>query len=140
NRFVVMRQSAMKKRFTKTLVRVFELNVLADDRDARFSRGMRDAVDQVDPWLEILRMGMLYEFEQPQNLRGEAFATEFDGHRVNRFNVLHRNDAGVSDVAEEGNFLFEVGGNMAVAAAKQNVGLNPDAEHFLDAVLRGLCF
>ena len=27
---------------------------------------------------------------------------------------------------------------MAVAAAKQNVRLNPDAEHFLDAVLRGL--
>ena len=27
---------------------------------------------------------------------------------------------------------------MAVAAAKQNVGLNSDAEHFFDAVLRGL--
>ena len=27
---------------------------------------------------------------------------------------------------------------MAITAAKQNVGLNPNAEHFLDAVLRGL--
>src|ERR1700732_1765049 len=29
---------------------------------------------------------------------------------------------------------------MAVAAAKQNVGLNSDAEHFFDAVLSGLGF
>ena len=27
---------------------------------------------------------------------------------------------------------------MAITAAEQNVGLNPDAQHFLDAVLRGL--
>ena len=29
---------------------------------------------------------------------------------------------------------------MAVAAAQQNVGLNSDAQHFFDAVLRGLGF
>ena len=34
--------------------------------------------------------------------------------------------------------FFSSAGNVAVAAAKQNVGLNPDAQHFLHAVLRGL--
>ena len=83
---------------------------------------------------------MLFEFEQAQNLRVEAFAGEFDGDGVNRFDVFHRNDAGFGDVAEERDFALEVGGDVAIAAAKQNVGLNPDAEHFFDAVLRGLGF
>src|SRR5262249_60215969 len=125
NCFVIVRQAAMKQRFTKTLVRVFKLNVLADDRDARFSRGMCDAMDKINPWLEILRMGMLFEFEQPQNLRIEAFAAEFDGHRVNRLDVFHRNDAGISDDPKEGNFLHEVGEEGTVAKTSQNGGPRP---------------
>ena len=37
-------------------------------------------------------------------------------------------------------FFFQLFGNVAVAAAQQNVRLNSDAQHFLDAVLRGLGF
>ena len=35
-------------------------------------------------------------------------------------------------------FFLRSIGNMAIAAAQQNVGLNPDAQHFFDAVLRRL--
>ena len=62
------------------------------------------------------------------------------GNGVNVVDVRHGNDAGFGDVAEQRDFRFQVGGNLAIAAAKQNVGLNSDAEHFLDAVLRGLGF
>ena len=81
---------------------------------------------------------MLFELQQAQDLRVEAFAAELDGHGVNGVDVFHGNDAGFGDVAEQRDFLLQVAGNVAIAAAKQNVGLNADAEHFFDAVLRRL--
>ena len=43
----------------------------------------------------------------------------------------------LGDVAKQRDFGLQVGAQRAVAAANQNVGLNSDAQHFLDAVLRG---
>jgi len=73
-------------------------------------------------------------------LRVEAFLAELDGDFVDRLHVFHGNDTGISDVAEEGDLFLEIFGDVAIAAAKKNVGLNTDAEHFFDGVLRRLGF
>src|SRR5882762_7019373 len=81
---------------------------------------------------------MMLEFQEAQNLGVEAFAAEFDRDGVDGVHVFHGNDTGFGYVAEEGDFLFQVGGDVAVAAAQQNVRLDTDAEHFFYAVLGGL--
>src|SRR5882762_3959854 len=80
----------------------------------------------------------MLELQEAQNLGVEAFAAEFDRDGVDGVHVFHGNDAGFGNVAEEGDFLFQVGGDVTVAAAQQNVRLDTDAEHFFYAVLGGL--
>src|SRR5258708_7409437 len=82
----------------------------------------------------------MLEFQEAQNLGVEAFAAELYRDRVDGVHVFHRNDAGFGNVAEEGDLLFQVGGDVAGAAAQQNVRLDTDAEHFFYAVLGGLGF
>src|SRR5258705_9511277 len=82
----------------------------------------------------------MLELQEAQNLGVQAFATQFDRDGVDGVHVFHGNDTGFGYVAEEGDFLFQVGGDVAVAAAQQNVGLDTDAEHFFYAVLGGLGF
>ena len=128
----------MEKRFAQTLVSVFELNVLADNADAHFALGMMEALQHVEPRLHIGRT--ILEAEQARDLRVEAFLAEFHRDFVDGFHIFHGDDAGFVDIAEESDLAFQINRDMALAAAEQNVGLNPDAEHFLDAVLRGLGF
>src|SRR6185369_2224353 len=138
NCLVVVRQAPVEQRFAKAFVGVFELHILADDGDARFPGGIMHAVDQIDPRLQILRT--IFELQQPEDLRVQAFVVEFNGDRVNRIDIFHRNDAGVRNVAEQRDLFLEVDGNVAIAAAKKNVGLNADAQHLLHAVLGRLGF
>ena len=133
-----MRQSPVEQGFAQTLVGIFELHVLSDNGDARFARGMMHAVHEVQPRLHVRRM--ILQLEKPEDLRVQPFFAEFGGHGVNGVHVFHGNDAGFHDVAEERNFFLQVRGNVVIAAAKQDVRLNPDAQHFFHAVLRGLGF
>src|ERR1700704_5380628 len=82
----------------------------------------------------------MLELQEAQNLGVQTLAAEFYWDGVDSVHVFHGNDTGFGNVAEEGDFLFEVGGDVAVAAAQQNVGLDTDAEHFFYAVLGGLGF
>src|SRR5712671_1986813 len=123
----------MQQGFAETFVGVFELDVFADDGDAYFAEGVMQAVDQVYPRLEAL--GVMLEFEEAQNLGVQAFAAEFYWDGVDGVHVFHGDYAGLGYVAEEGDFLFQVGGDVAVAAAEQNVRLDTDAKHFFYAVL-----
>src|SRR6266404_4339975 len=83
---------------------------------------------------------MVFQLQQTEDLRVQSFLTQFGGHGVNRVDVFHGDDAGLRNVAEQRDFLLQFRGNVMVAAAKQNVRLNPDAQHFFYAVLRGLGF
>jgi len=136
DRLLIVSQSAMKQRFTEAFVGVFELNVLAHYGDADFAARVVNAVDEVEPRAHVGRP--LFQFQMTQNLRVETLSAEFHRNGINRVDVFHGNDAGFGYVAEERDFFLEVAGNVAVAAAKQNVRLNPDAEHLLNAVLCGL--
>src|SRR5712671_5858599 len=82
----------------------------------------------------------MLELQEAQNLGVQPFAAEFDRDGVDGVHVFHGDDAGFGNVAEEGDFLLEVGGDVAVAAAQQNVRLDTDAEHFFYAVLGWLGF
>src|SRR5712671_99209 len=82
----------------------------------------------------------MLELQEAQNLGVQAFAAEFYRDGVDGVHVFHGNDTGFGYVAEEGDFLFQVGGDVTVAAAQQNVRLDTDAEHFFYAVLGGLGF
>ncbi len=135
---MIVGQAAVEEGFAEAFVGVFELDVFADDGDANFAGGIVHAVDEVEPGAHVGRA--VFQLHVTQDLRVEAFAAEFYRDGINGVDVFHGNDAGFGDVAEEGDFFLEVGGNVAVAAAEQNVGLNTDAEHFLDAVLSGLGF
>ncbi len=107
---MIVRQAAVEQRFAQAFVCVFELNVFTDDRNARFACRMTHAMDEIDPRFQILRVRMLFELQEPQNLRVEAFAGEFDRHRIYCCDVFHRNDAGFGDVAEERDFSFRSAG------------------------------
>src|ERR1700676_3486417 len=96
---VVMRQAAMEQGLAEAFVGVFKLHVLANDGDAHFADGIVEAVNQVDPALQILRM--IGELKGTQNLGVQTFAGQLDRHSVNGVDVLHGNDAGFGDVAEE---------------------------------------
>ena len=76
--------------------------------------------------------------QQAQNLFVEAFGRERHRNFVDVADIRRGNHARFGDVAEERDFGLEVGAQLAVAAANQNVRLDSDAEHFLHAVLRGL--
>src|SRR5580658_3038732 len=138
NGFLIVGEAAVEKGFAEAFVGVFELDVFSYYRDADFAGGIVHAINEIEPGAHVGRP--VLQLHVTQDLRIEAFAAEFDRDGVNGVHVFHGNDAGFGDVAEEGDFFLEVGGDVAIAAAKQNVGLNTDAEHFLDAVLGGLGF
>jgi len=95
-------------------------------------------VDQIEPWLHVRRPRL--QPQQPQNLRIQALFAEFPGHSIDGVHVFHGNHARFRNVAEQRDLLFQFRGDVAIAAAKENVRLNSDAQHFLHAVLRGLGF
>jgi len=93
-------------------------------------------LQHIEPWLHV--GGALFEAKEANDLRVEAFLAEFDGDFVNGLHVFHRNDAGFGDVAEKRDLFLEIFGDVAIAAAEKNIGLNTDAEHFFYGVLRWL--
>ena len=135
---MIVRQPAVEQGFAQTLVGVFELHVLSNHCDTRVARGMMHAVHQVQPRLHVRRM--VLQLQQPEDLRVQSLFAEFRGHGVNGVHVFHGDHARFHDVAEERDFFLQVGRNMVIAAAKQDVRLNSDAQHFFHAVLRGLGF
>jgi len=59
---------------------------------------------------------------------------------INRGNIFRGDDRAFLDVAEESNFALYVFREKTVRTTKQNIGLNSNAEQFLDRVLRRLGF
>src|ERR1017187_8150753 len=76
-----------------------------------------------------------FHVEKLQKLIVQSFARQFNWNGVNRVHILCGNYAGFADVAEQGDFAFQIGRKPAIAAAKQNVRLNSDVQHFFYAVL-----
>ena len=65
--------------------------------------------------------------QQAQNLFVEAFGSQRHGHFVNIADVGCGDDARFRHIAEERDFRFQVGAELAIASANQNVRLDSDA-------------
>ena len=73
-----------------------------------------------------------------QGERVDALFGEIERDFVDGRDVAGDDDGLLFDVAESGDLGAHVAGDGAVGAAEQDVGLDADGEHFLDAVLGGL--
>ncbi len=83
-------------------------------------------------------MGALGEPEQLHDDLVEPLPVEDERHLVDRVHVLGRDDRLFLDVAEERDLRLDARRQVAIGAAEQDVGLDPDRPQLLHRVLRGL--
>src|SRR5262245_20485505 len=127
-------EAAVYERLVEALVRIFELDVLADDADGH---GFARAVQAIDEGVPLPQVGVAER--QPEDVDDqliEAFVIEDQRDFVNRFDVGRVDHGLFRDVAEERDLGLHLARQLAVAPAEQNVGLDPDGQQFLDRMLR----
>ena len=73
-----------------------------------------------------------------RTMRVQALAGEHQRHLVDGVHVLGGDDRLLRHVAVEGELGLDVGGEVAVGAAEQDVGLDADGAQLAHAVLHGL--
>ena len=83
--------------------------------------------------LQVAILG--FQAQVAKHQRIHAFTREHQRHFVNGGHVLGGDDRLFFHVAEERDFRLDLLGQKPVGAAKQNVGLDPDAEQFFHRVL-----
>src|SRR5262245_9779474 len=132
----VVGEAAVYQRLVEALVRIFELDVFADDSDGhRFAR----AAHPIDERVPLPQVGIAErQSEYVDDQLVEALVVEDQRDLVDPFDVGRVDDGLLRDVAEERNLGLHLGGQLAVAAAEQYVRLNPDGQQFLDRMLRRL--
>src|SRR6185437_6954727 len=133
----VIGDAAMGQRLGKRFVAVEKMRVLADDGDVDLALRLADAADDLTPAGEIGGLGG--DAEMIANLLVETFGMIGLGHGIDRVDVERRNDPRLAQVAEQRDLLARARRDRPIAAAEQDVGLDAEAEQFLDRVLRRLC-
>ena len=121
----VVGDAAVHERFVERLVRVAEVDVLADEADAHLVLGMPHLAHDLFPLRQradlLVRQVQLVE----QDLV-ETLARERQRHLVDEVDVVRRHDRLVFHVAEERDLLLHLLGDGALRAAEQDVGLDAD--------------
>src|SRR6266542_138876 len=132
----VVGDASMRQGLDEALVRVLQLDVLADDGDAgRLARGLHAGDDRLPPAQVDGPRGQAEELDDDVV---EPLAMEHQRHLVDRLHVLGRDDGLLLDVAEERDLRLDRGGQIAIGATEQDVGLDPDGPQLLDRMLRRL--
>src|SRR5438445_597420 len=116
-------------------IRVRQLDVLADDRDGNRCPRMLDAIDELDPGLELRHMHRRVELEVLGHHLAEPRGLDHQRHLVDRLHVGHGNDGFTWHVGEQRDLLFEVVVDRQLRAADDGVGLDADRAQRLDRVL-----
>lgn len=117
-------------------VGVGEVDVLADEGDGDFVVGVVDAVQEVFPHGPVdVAEGQV---ELADDVGVEAFGVQDLGDVVDRLGVDRGDDGGFVDVAHQGDLAFDGGGDLAVGAQDDRVGLDADVAQGGDRVLGGL--
>src|SRR5256714_1622392 len=133
----VVGDAAVRQGFVERLVRVAELDVLADEADAHLILGMAHLAHDLFPLRQrpdlLVRQVQLVEEDLV-----EPLAREGQRHLVDELDVERGDDRLLLDVAEEGDLLLHVLGDGALAAAEEDVGLDADLAQLLHGVLRRL--
>ncbi len=129
--------SGVGEGFVDALVGVLQLDVFADDADAGVVGGVDDALDEVPPAGEIWLRGV--EVEELAHDVVEPLFVELQRHFVDAVLHIADFDDGLDGhVAEEGDFVPDVGIEGHLGAAEDDVRGDTDLAQLGDALLRGL--
>src|SRR5579859_2811544 len=131
--FEVMRQSAVNQSFLQGLVTIFIFDILTHDRDGDAVLGVVGPMHQIFPLID-LGFGR-FQVKILQCQRVDALLGKDQRNFIDRSNILGGNYRTLLHVAEGGNLRLHLLGQIAVGAAEQDVGLDPDAKQFLDGML-----
>src|SRR5215472_15067164 len=134
----VVGEGAVDQGFLERFVRVLVLDIFTHNADGDFRLGIVDAVDEVLPGFEIAVFGLQTQVLEGQGI--DILVREDDRDFVDRRNVFGGDDGLFFNVAEQSDLRLDVLGEEAIGAAKQDVGLDSDAEQLFHRVLRGLGF
>src|ERR1043165_3239164 len=133
----VVGDAAVRERLVERFVRIAELDVLADEADAHLVLGMAHLAHDLFPLRQRADL-LVRQVELVEEDLVEPLARERQRDLVDEFDVARGDDRLLLDVAEEGDLLLHVLGDGALAAAKENIGLDADLAQLLHGVLRRL--
>src|SRR5262245_36392441 len=129
-----MGDTTMYERLDEALVRVLQLDVLADDGKPRRETRRLHAAHDVFPARQVDRAVL-----EPESLDDdgvEAFTVEDERHLVHGVNVLGGDDRLLLDVAEQRDLRLDAGRQVTVGATEEDIGLDSDGPQLLHRVLR----
>src|SRR3954468_13551840 len=127
-------EAAVIQRFVEALVGVLVADVLANHVDGHLVDRVLDAIDQDDPRFHVrFRRGQVQPLEDDPV---EPFLGEHRRHFVNVGDVARGDHRFLVDVAEVRDLPLDVGIEVPVGAAQQDIGLDADRAQVADAVLR----
>src|SRR5471030_1468279 len=131
----VAAEAAVRQRLGERLVGIEQHRVLADHRDRHLALGFAHRAHDATPAVEV-RLLLDIEIEVAADLAVETLIVIGDRHLVDRVDVARLDDALGLDVAEQRDLAALVCRDLLVArSADQQVGLDSDAQQFLDRML-----
>jgi hypothetical protein len=128
----------VRQRLVERLVRIGQVDVLADHADRDFVLGM---IERVEHALPLGQIGRRQRIEQPQTLEHdvvETLALEDLRNAVDLIDVDRRNHRLFLDIGEQRDLAPLLVGQRRRCAAQQHVRLDADRAQLLDRVLRRL--
>ena len=128
--------AGMDQRFRKRLVRLGQVDVLADHRDVDVLLRMLQRVDELLPRREVGRWRIDRELLADDHVK--PFRVQRRGDLVDRIGVERRDDRLGRDVGEQRDLAAVAVRDRAVGAAQHDVRLDADFAQFLHRVLRRL--
>src|SRR5436309_2991430 len=134
--FRLVSDAAVDQGLDEALVGVPQVDVLADHGEPRGGARRFHAAHDVLPPGEV--DGTVLQAEALDDDRIQAFTVEHERDLVDRVDVFGGDDRLLLDVAEQRDLRLDAGGQVAVGAAEQDVGLDPDGAQLLHRVLGGL--
>src|SRR5579884_964706 len=130
----IMCERAVDERFFQRFVAVFVLNILTDNADGDFVLRVIATINKVFPARQVRLGGLNVQIPERQSIH--IFLGKAKRHLVDGIYVFCSDDGLLFQIAEERNLALNFLGEKAVAAAEQDVGLDPDGQHLLYRMLR----
>ena len=124
----------MDERLGQRLVGVLQADIFADDADRHLALGIEQPVDDVVPARHV-GLGRVVDAEGAQHLGVEPGLVILGGDGVDARRVERGDDRFRADVAEQGDLGALALGQLAVAAADDDLGLDAEAGQLAHAVL-----
>ena len=121
--------------FVEAFVRFLEIDVLADNGDARVMERLLEGVDQLFPGFEDGRAGP--HIEQVQDFVVQTLPVVEQRYLIDAVNIDGRDDTVRVDITEMSDLAFDVGRERMGGATQEDIRLNTNAPELLDTVLGG---